>query len=61
MATTAVPSAPYEQPALFAHTVGHRRRKRLLDANNTTILPLIASYGSTFTTNFQIIYTGVFV
>jgi len=32
-----------------------------LDANNTTILPLIASYGSTFTTNFQIIYTGVFV
>jgi len=32
-----------------------------LDAGNTTILPMIASYGSTFTTNFQIIYTGVFV
>jgi raffinose/stachyose/melibiose transport system permease protein len=32
-----------------------------LDANNTTILPMISSYGSTFTTNFQIIYTGVFV
>lgn len=32
-----------------------------LDAGNTTVLPLISSYGSTFTTNFQIIYTGVFV
>jgi len=32
-----------------------------LDANNTTVLPLIAAYGGTFTTNFQIIFTGVFV
>ena len=32
-----------------------------LDAANTTVLPLIATYGGTFTTNFQIIYTGVFV
>ncbi len=32
-----------------------------LDASNMTILPMISSYGSTFTTNFQIIYTGVFV
>jgi ABC-type glycerol-3-phosphate transport system permease component len=32
-----------------------------LDNVNTTVLPLIASYGGTYTTNFQIIYTGVFV
>ncbi|MBW7882639.1 MAG: carbohydrate ABC transporter permease [Caldilineaceae bacterium] len=32
-----------------------------LDANNATVLPLIAAYGGTFTTNFQIIFTGVFV
>lgn len=32
-----------------------------LDVANTTVLPLIATYGGTFTTNFQIIYTGVFV
>lgn len=32
-----------------------------LDTANTTVLPLIATYGGTFTTNFQIIFTGVFV
>ena len=32
-----------------------------LDADNATVLPLIASYGGTFTTDFQIIYTGVFI
>lgn len=32
-----------------------------LDAANATILPLIASYGGAYSTNFQIIYTGVFV
>ncbi len=32
-----------------------------LDAANTTVLPLIADYGGTYSTNFQIIYTGVFV
>jgi raffinose/stachyose/melibiose transport system permease protein len=32
-----------------------------LDAANTTVLPLIASYGGTYSTNFQIIFTGVFV
>jgi ABC-type glycerol-3-phosphate transport system permease component len=32
-----------------------------LDAANATVLPLIAAYGSTYTTNFQIIFTGVFV
>jgi ABC-type glycerol-3-phosphate transport system permease component len=32
-----------------------------LDNNNMTVLPLIASYGGTYSTNFQIIYTGVFV
>jgi len=32
-----------------------------LDSANTTVLPLIASYGGTYSTNFQIIYTGVFV
>jgi ABC-type glycerol-3-phosphate transport system permease component len=32
-----------------------------LDSGNMTVLPLIASYGGTYSTNFQIIYTGVFV
>jgi ABC-type glycerol-3-phosphate transport system permease component len=32
-----------------------------LDSANTTVLPLIASYGGTYSTNFQIIFTGVFV
>lgn len=32
-----------------------------LDTANATVLPLIATYGGTFTTNFQIIFTGVFV
>jgi raffinose/stachyose/melibiose transport system permease protein len=32
-----------------------------LDSVNTTVLPLIASYGGTYSTNFQIIFTGVFV
>jgi raffinose/stachyose/melibiose transport system permease protein len=32
-----------------------------LDNANTTVLPLIASYGGTYSTNFQIIFTGVFV
>jgi raffinose/stachyose/melibiose transport system permease protein len=32
-----------------------------LDSANATVLPLIAAYGGTFTTNFQIIFTGVFV
>jgi ABC-type glycerol-3-phosphate transport system permease component len=32
-----------------------------LDAANATVLPLIAAYGGTYTTNFQIIFTGVFV
>jgi raffinose/stachyose/melibiose transport system permease protein len=32
-----------------------------LDMDNTTVLPLIASYGGTYSTNFQIIFTGVFV
>jgi ABC-type glycerol-3-phosphate transport system permease component len=32
-----------------------------LDNSNATVLPLIASYGGTYSTNFQIIYTGVFV
>ena len=32
-----------------------------LDNSNLTVLPLIASYGGTYSTNFQIIYTGVFV
>lgn len=32
-----------------------------LDMANTTVLPLIASYGGTYSTNFQIIFTGVFV
>lgn len=32
-----------------------------LDANNTTLLPLIQQYTGQYTTNFQVIYTGVFV
>ncbi len=32
-----------------------------LDAANTTILPLIQAFGGQYSTNFQIIYTGVFV
>jgi raffinose/stachyose/melibiose transport system permease protein len=32
-----------------------------LDSANATVLPLIASYGGTYSTNFQIIFTGVFV
>ena len=32
-----------------------------LDANNTTLLPLIQSYTGTYTTNFQVTYTGIFV
>jgi ABC-type glycerol-3-phosphate transport system permease component len=32
-----------------------------LDTANTTVLPLIAQYGGSFSVNFQIIFTGVFV
>lgn len=32
-----------------------------LDANNTTLLPLIQQYTGQYTTNFQVVYTGVFV
>jgi ABC-type glycerol-3-phosphate transport system permease component len=32
-----------------------------LDSANATVMPLIARYGGSFTTNFQIIFTGVFV
>jgi ABC-type glycerol-3-phosphate transport system permease component len=32
-----------------------------LDANNTTLLPFIQQYTGQYTTNFQVIYTGVFV
>lgn len=32
-----------------------------LDADNTTLLPLIQSYTGTYTTNFQVTYTGIFV
>jgi len=32
-----------------------------LDTNNTTILPLIQSYTGTYTTNFQVTYTGIFI
>lgn len=32
-----------------------------LDTNNTTLLPLIQSYTGTYTTNFQVTYTGIFV
>jgi ABC-type glycerol-3-phosphate transport system permease component len=32
-----------------------------LDANNTTLLPLIQSYTGTYTTNYQVSYTGIFI
>ena len=32
-----------------------------LDTNNTTLLPLIQSYTGTYTTNYQVSYTGIFV
>jgi raffinose/stachyose/melibiose transport system permease protein len=32
-----------------------------LDANNTTLLPLIQSYTGTYTTNYQVTYTGIFL
>lgn len=32
-----------------------------LDANNTTLLPLIQSFTGQYTTNFQVVFTGVFV
>ena len=32
-----------------------------LGSANTTVMPLIARCGGIFTTNFQIIFTGVFV
>jgi raffinose/stachyose/melibiose transport system permease protein len=32
-----------------------------LDSANATVMPLIARYGGSFTTNFQIIFTGVFI
>ncbi|HML20894.1 MAG TPA: carbohydrate ABC transporter permease [Aggregatilinea sp.] len=32
-----------------------------LDKNNTTLLPLIQSYTGTYTTNYQVTYTGIFV
>jgi raffinose/stachyose/melibiose transport system permease protein len=32
-----------------------------LDQNNTTLLPLIQSYTGTYTTNYQVSYTGIFV
>jgi len=32
-----------------------------LDANNTTLLPLIQSFTGQFTTNFQVVFTGAFV
>ena len=32
-----------------------------LDSGNTTVLPLVMAVGSEFTTNYQMIYTGVFV
>ncbi len=32
-----------------------------LDAKNTTLLPLIQSYTGTYTTNYQVSYTGIFV
>lgn len=32
-----------------------------LDANNTTLLPLIQSYTGTYTTNYQVSFTGIFV
>jgi ABC-type glycerol-3-phosphate transport system permease component len=32
-----------------------------LDQSNTTLLPLIQSYTGTYTTNFQVSYTGIFI
>jgi ABC-type glycerol-3-phosphate transport system permease component len=32
-----------------------------LDQNNTTLLPLIQSYTGTYTTNYQVSYTGIFI
>jgi ABC-type glycerol-3-phosphate transport system permease component len=32
-----------------------------LDASNTTLLPFIQQYTGQYTTNFQVIYTGVFI
>jgi ABC-type glycerol-3-phosphate transport system permease component len=32
-----------------------------LDTNNTTLLPLIQSYTGTYTTNYQVTYTGIFL
>ncbi|HEX2908765.1 MAG TPA: carbohydrate ABC transporter permease [Phototrophicaceae bacterium] len=32
-----------------------------LDTNNTTLLPLIQSYTGTYTTNYQVSYTGIFI
>ncbi len=32
-----------------------------LDTRNTTLLPLIQSYTGTYTTNFQVTFTGIFV
>jgi ABC-type glycerol-3-phosphate transport system permease component len=32
-----------------------------LDQNNTTLLPLIQSYTGTYTTNYQVTYTGIFI
>jgi raffinose/stachyose/melibiose transport system permease protein len=32
-----------------------------LDAGNTTLLPFIQQYTGQYTTNFQVIYTGVFI
>jgi len=32
-----------------------------LDRDNTTLLPLIQSYTGTYTTNFQVTYTGIFI
>ncbi|MBE2225216.1 MAG: carbohydrate ABC transporter permease [Anaerolineae bacterium] len=32
-----------------------------LDASNTTLLPLIQSYTGTYTTNYQVSFTGIFV
>ncbi len=32
-----------------------------LDAENTTLLPLIQSYTGTYTTNYQVSFTGIFV
>ena len=32
-----------------------------LDQNNTTLLPLIQSYTGTYTTNYQVSFTGIFI